>query len=97
MLATDLTPELIAEGLARDVVRLIQDRRKDIGCEYTDRIEIGLLTSSAELATAIQNFREYLAQETLALKVVDQALPGVEPVTIQVLGHDLAAYVRVVK
>ncbi len=97
VLATDLTPELVAEGFARDVVRLIQDRRKDIGCEYTDRIEIGLVTSSAELAMAIQQFRDYLAQETLAIKIVDQALPGVEPVTIQVLGHDLMAYVRVVK
>ena len=50
VLSTELTPELVAEGLARDVVRLIQDRRKEIGCEYTDRIEIGLVTTSAELA-----------------------------------------------
>ena len=42
VLSTELTPELVDEGVATDVVRLIQDRRKDIGCEYTDRIEVGL-------------------------------------------------------
>ena len=41
-------------------------RRKEIGCEYTDRIEIGLVTDSAELAAAIAKFRDYIAQETLA-------------------------------
>ena len=49
VLSTELTPELIAEGLARDVVRMIQDRRKEIGCEYTDRIEVGIVTESADV------------------------------------------------
>ena len=37
VLSTELTPELIREGLARDVVRLIQERRKELDCQYTDR------------------------------------------------------------
>ncbi len=86
VLATELTPELVAEGLARDVVRLIQDRRKETGCEYTDRIEIGLVTTSAELASAITKHRDYIAQETLATKVADQPLSGVEPVKTEVDG-----------
>src|SRR4029077_9002015 len=53
VLSTELTPDLLAEGTARDIVRLIQDRRKEIGCEYTDRIEVGLATVSPELAAAI--------------------------------------------
>jgi isoleucyl-tRNA synthetase len=96
VLATELTPELVAEGLARDVVRLIQDQRKEIACQYTDRIELGLVTQSAELSAAIAKFREYLAQETLANKVVDQPISGVESVSAKVLGHDLMIYLRVV-
>ncbi len=49
VLNTELTNELVQEGLARDVVRVIQDRRKELGCEYTDRIRIGLVTDSDEL------------------------------------------------
>jgi len=40
VLATELTEELIAEGLARELVRLIQDRRKELACDYTDRIAV---------------------------------------------------------
>jgi isoleucyl-tRNA synthetase len=97
VLATDLTPELVMEGLARDIVRIIQDQRKELGCEYTARIEIGLVTRSEELVAAIQKFREYIAQETLAIKIINEPLPGVEPVHVKVLAHDLAVYVRVAK
>jgi isoleucyl-tRNA synthetase len=97
VLATELTPELVAAGLARDVVRLVQDERKDIACQYTDRIEIGFVTGSAELAAAIERFRDFIAQETLATRILTEPLPGVEPVQTKVLGHELAIYVRVAK
>jgi len=97
VLATELTSELVAEGLARDLVRAIQDRRKDAGFEYTNRIEIGFVTDSTELPEAIERFRDFIAQETLAIRIVDQALPGVAPVNLKVLGHEIAIYVRVVK
>ncbi|MEX0611308.1 MAG: DUF5915 domain-containing protein, partial [Pirellulales bacterium] len=97
VLATELTPELVAEGLARDVVRLIQDCRKEIGCEYTDRIEIGLVTDSAELRSAMATFQSYIAQETLALKIVDQPLSGIEPLKAKVVGDEVAIYVRVAR
>jgi isoleucyl-tRNA synthetase len=95
VLATELTPELVAEGLARDVVRLVQDQRKDIACQYTDRIEIGFVTASAELAAAIEQFRDYISHETLASRIVSAPLVGVEPVQAKVLGHELAIHVRV--
>jgi isoleucyl-tRNA synthetase len=97
VLATELTPELVAEGLARDIVRIVQDRRKEIGCEYTDRIEVGLVTQSAELNAAIEKFRDYIMQETLAIKLVCEPLPGVEPVHVSMGGHELALCVRVTK
>ena len=37
LLSTELTEELLREGCARELVRLIQDRRKEMGCEITDR------------------------------------------------------------
>jgi len=83
VLSTELTPELVAEGLARDAVRLIQDQRKDTGCEYTDRIEVGIVTESAEVRKAIEKFREYIAAETLAEKVVFEPLKGVTPVEVK--------------
>jgi isoleucyl-tRNA synthetase len=97
VLSTALTPELVAEGLARDVVRLIQDLRKDTDCEYTDRIEVGLVTDSVDLASAITQNRDYIAGETLANGIVDQPIAGVEPVQAKLMNYDLAIYVRVVK
>src|SRR3954469_8775955 len=80
VLATELTPELIAEGWARDFVRVVQDRRKELGLDFTDRIEIGLVGASAALQTAIEPFRDYICGETLAVKLIFEALPGVDPV-----------------
>ncbi len=42
-----LTPELLRRGLAREVVRLVQEGRKSAGLEVTDRIELWLSTGSA--------------------------------------------------
>ena len=66
VLATELTPELIRSGLARDVNRLVQDRRKELDLERSDRIELNLVTDSEELKKAILENNAYLKGETLA-------------------------------
>ncbi|MCE9544248.1 MAG: isoleucine--tRNA ligase [Planctomycetia bacterium] len=76
VLATEITPELEREGLARDVVRVIQDFRKSAGCEFTDRIAIGLVTESGELVAAIQENLEYVMREVLAGEFVFEKLTG---------------------
>src|SRR5205823_12267483 len=76
VLATELTPELIAEGLARDFVRVVQDRRKDLGLKFTDRIEIGVGGSSSELQKSLEQFHDYISGETLATKLMLESLPG---------------------
>jgi isoleucyl-tRNA synthetase len=96
VLATELTPELVAEGLARDVVRMIQDRRKDIGCDYTDRIDVGIVTDSEELIAAINTFHTYIAQETLAELFRLEALPGVESSKVSLAGANIDLFVRIV-
>ncbi len=75
VLSTDLDDALIQEGQAKDVVRLIQNRRKEMGLEYTDRIRVGLLTDHAALGQAIAAWREHIASETLAVEVQAAALP----------------------
>ena len=44
VLSTELTPELVAEGTARELVHAIPAPRRDIDCQYTDRIVIGIVT-----------------------------------------------------
>ena len=95
VLATELTEELVREGLARELVRTIQDRRKEMDCQFTDRIAVGIVTDSAELQAAIEQFRDYICGETLAVEIVFGPLPGVEPVAIDVAGHAATLYVKV--
>ena len=71
---TSLTTELIHEGLAREVVRRVNDLRKAAGLNLTDRIAI-TYTASPRLATAVAAFDAYIRDETLAveLRAVDTA------------------------
>jgi len=96
VLATELSEELIAEGLAREIVRAIQDRRKEMGCEYTDRIVVGVATESKELRAAIQMFSEYIRNETLTVELVWGSIPDAEPIDLKLAGHQLTLYVKVV-
>jgi isoleucyl-tRNA synthetase len=61
----ELTPELVQEGLVRDLVRGVQNLRKERGLAVTDRIELEI-SGSEELRRAIEAFRERLTGETLA-------------------------------
>ena len=61
-----LTPELEAEGLARDVVRAVQQARKDAGLDVGDRISLTVSGDSAAIA-AVEAHRELIAGETLAV------------------------------
>ena len=69
VLSTELTDELITEGFARELTHAIQTRRKEIGCEYTDRIQVAVATRSAELLRAMRMFDGYVREETLAVQL----------------------------
>lgn len=64
-LDTTLTDELVAEGLAREVVRSVQDARKQAGLEVSDRINLGVSGSPA-VEKALGVHRDYVMNETLA-------------------------------
>ena len=95
VLATELTPELVAEGLARELVRVVQDRRKEMNCNYTDRILVGIATDSEQINAAATAFADYVKSETLALELKLGALENVEPTNVKIDGADVAVYVKV--
>ncbi|HEY7145215.1 MAG TPA: isoleucine--tRNA ligase [Streptosporangiaceae bacterium] len=61
-----LTPQLRREGLAREVIRLVQDARKSDGLDVSDRISLRWRTSDAELARALTEHGPMIAAEVLA-------------------------------
>jgi isoleucyl-tRNA synthetase len=89
VIAKELTPELVAEGLVREVVHVIQTERKQLDLEFTDRIDLVFATESAELRTALERHRDYVAGETLAASIHFGTPPAAaEPHDID--GHPLA-------
>jgi isoleucyl-tRNA synthetase len=67
-LVTELTPELVNEGLAREFVRRVQDLRKSANLEVADRINL-YVQGPAKIESAIETHREYITAETLTLKL----------------------------
>ena len=67
-LDTRLTPELIAEGWAREVARAIQTARKEANLDYADRIKIRY-QGEPEIEAAVETHRDWLMGETLAIEL----------------------------
>ncbi|MEO8863109.1 MAG: isoleucine--tRNA ligase [Candidatus Saccharimonadales bacterium] len=63
----DITPELKREGLMREVVRNIQNLRKQSGLHVDDRISLNLYTEDSELEQAIDEHVDEIKRETLAV------------------------------
>ena len=72
VLDTKMTPELINEGLAREVIRRIQNLRKTADFELSDHIDVTYSDATEGLRTAIEQFSDYISGETLA----DTLQPG---------------------
>ena len=72
VLDTELTPELEAEGYARDVVRAVQDERKNAGLHIADRINL-TLTVPSDHVSDVETWKDMIASETLALSVSVEA------------------------
>lgn len=69
ILNTELNDELILEGLARDVVRLIQETRKQADFHISDRIRVIIKTEEEKIKEAINTWFEYIKEQTLALSL----------------------------
>ena len=74
-LDTTLTDELVSEGIARELIRTVQDARKQAGLEVSDRIVLALAGTDG-VEEALSQYRGYIMSETLAIKwQVGQADP----------------------
>jgi isoleucyl-tRNA synthetase len=76
----DITDELRLEGLAREVVRLVQSARKESGLEVDDRIHMTLESDSEELNKSIKEYTSYICSETLTTKLDSTVSGGHESV-----------------
>ena len=69
VLDTATTPELEAEGLARDVIRAVQDARRSAGLDVSDRIDLRLTFQAVAEADAVAGFSGMISDETLATAI----------------------------
>lgn len=67
VLDTNLLPELIEEGMARDVVRLIQQMRKDAALHVMDRITVLICTKNTDILHVVNDtkWQRYIMEQTL--------------------------------
>jgi isoleucyl-tRNA synthetase len=84
-LSLEMSAELELEGLARDLVRQVQEARKKAGLDVSDHIKLSLdFTQVPELRQAVAAHREMVAGETLAGEIhfVHRPPPGAEEVSL---------------
>jgi isoleucyl-tRNA synthetase len=84
-----ITPELAREGMARDVVRHVQELRKISGLQMEDRIVLSLGADGGELQKAIDEHRENIAAETLTVRWAETPAHDAQRATVKVEGQAL--------
>ncbi|MEU4671920.1 isoleucine--tRNA ligase [Amycolatopsis sp. NPDC023774] len=67
-LDTEVTADLADEGVARDLVRVVQQARREAGLDVSDRIAL-TIEAPEEVVAAVRKFEEFVASETLATSV----------------------------
>jgi isoleucyl-tRNA synthetase len=88
VLDTNLTPELIAEGLANDALRFIQDTRRAIGLNVSDRIKLSV-AGDAEIVRSLKTWEQRVRDETLATDVAYEDSPLEHKVEIDGLAFSI--------
>lgn len=84
-----LTPELEAEGLSREVIRVVQKARKDAGLSVDDRILLTLSTDDTKLNSAIDTWSDSIMAETLTTASLTEDQPADYTTTVKVAGSAL--------
>lgn len=89
VLDTEVTPELEAEGIARDAVRFIQSARRDANLVVTDRIDLSI-DGPGPILAAIEAHEQFIADQVLATSVTfGSVADGSVPHTGKITGGDL--------
>ena len=89
VLDTDVTADLVAEGLANDALRFIQDTRKTAGLDVSDRI-ILTYTADPALAAAIEQHKKRIMRDALIAEMVN----GNGEYETEIEGYNLAISVK---
>ena len=89
---TAITDELKAEGLARDLIRVIQNARKNAGFNVDDRIHLRLDSSSKEVNQAVKQFKSTIDAETLAIGELTGK--GSHSETTKIDGHSVEVHLK---
>ncbi len=92
ILDTTLTPELISEGLAREVISKVQQLRKQKDFEMMDNIDIKL-QGDDEVESAVIEHEVYIMKETLALRI-DMVEEEASMDRYKINGHDTGIQVE---
>jgi isoleucyl-tRNA synthetase len=86
ILDTTITPELEAEGLARELISKVQQMRKQNDYEMMDNIKI-YLDADEDVAAAVDTFKDYIMKETLAVEICGADEAGAELNKVNLNGH----------
>ncbi len=96
-LDTAMTPELQSEGMAREFVNRVQNLRKELGFDITDRIGIFVTSESNEILEAIRSHAGFIRQETLAETISEDGASFGEAPSADVDILDQAAQIRLIR
>ncbi len=100
VLDTTVTPELAAEGLARDLIRVVQQARRDAGLDVSDRISL-TVTGGEEVWQASVTHQQLIMGETLATQFGSagqlDALPQRSDVVEATVGDGLPVRIKVMR
>jgi len=91
-----LTPELVQEGMARDLINRIQNFRKDSGLDVSDRIEITFL-APGEVKEVFERFGSYIKSETLAISISEGEKPWQFNTSFKLAGHEVNIWMKKVE
>ena len=69
---TEISPELLAEGLAREIVRRLQTMRRSAGLEIADHIQT-YYEGGEQVQAVMTDFADYIKQETLSMAILQES------------------------
>jgi isoleucyl-tRNA synthetase len=89
LLDTEISEDLRLEGLAREIIRAIQELRKNNDFEISDRIKISYQTENKDLCTTFAQFEKLITKEVLATEILAVENEGEDFEKIQIEGENL--------
>ena len=92
-LNTKITEDLKLEGFARELVRRLQNLRKEIGLEIEDRIELNYATKDKDLLLAIEKHQNYITSELLALKIAKELVDS-DAYVLKIKGREFQVQIK---